>query len=59
MLDEINPEAVVEIDGGMNTNTLPQALKAGVQAFVAAHAVFDHLEGIEAGVRALRACFPD
>jgi ribulose-phosphate 3-epimerase len=59
MLDRINPEAVIEIDGGMNTTTLPQALKAGVQVFVAANAIFNHPEGIEAGVRALRACFPD
>jgi ribulose-phosphate 3-epimerase len=58
MLDEINPQAVIEIDGGINVETLPAALKAGVQVFVTASAVFKHPAGIAAGIHALRACFP-
>jgi len=57
-LDEINPQAWLEIDGGMNTDTLPRALKAGAKAFVAAHAIFDHPEGIAAGIHTLRSYFP-
>ncbi len=57
-LDEVNPQAWLEIDGGMNTDTLPRALKAGANAFVAAHAIFDHPEGITAGIHTLRALFP-
>ena len=57
-LDEINPQAWLEIDGGMNTDTLPRALKAGANAFVAAHAIFDHPEGIAAGIHTLRSFFP-
>ena len=57
-LDEINPQAWLEIDGGMNTDTLPRALKAGAKAFVAAHAIFDHPEGIAAGIHTLRSFFP-
>jgi len=57
-LKEINPTALVEIDGGINTKTLPLALQAGAQVFVTAHAVFDHPDGIEAGIQALRDCAP-
>jgi ribulose-phosphate 3-epimerase len=58
MLDRINPQAVVEIDGGITVETLPLALKAGVQVFVTATAVFKHPAGISAGIHALRQCFP-
>ena len=57
-LDRINPNACVEIDGGINASTLPMALKAGANVFVAAHAIFEHPEGINAGVKQLRAYFP-
>jgi len=58
MLDEVNPTAMIEMDGGLNSETIPLALHAGVQVFVAAHAIFDHPQGIKAGVQALKACFP-
>ena len=58
MLDAINPEAVIEIDGGITVKTLPAALAAGVQVFVTASAVFKNPAGIAAGIQALRACFP-
>ena len=53
-LDEVNPSAVLEIDGGMNTTTLPLARAAGAQVFVAANAIFNHSQGIPAGIKALR-----
>ena len=58
-LEIINPTACLEIDGGINLNTLPLALKAGANVFVAAHAIFDYPEGITAGVQQLRAHFPN
>ena len=42
MLDKLNPEALIEVDGGMNEKTLPLALEAGGQVFVASNAVFKH-----------------
>ncbi len=57
-LDRVNPEACLEIDGGINTDTLPLAIDAGANVFVAAHAIFDHPAGIAAGVSQLRALFP-
>jgi len=58
MLDSVNSQAMVEIDGGITTETLPAALKAGVQVFVTAYAVFKNPAGIAAGINSLKACFP-
>lgn len=54
-LDALNPEALLEIDGGITAKTLPLARQAGAQVFVAASAVFKHPQGIRAGVEALKA----
>jgi ribulose-phosphate 3-epimerase len=59
MLDRVNPRAMIEIDGGITPETLPAALKAGVQVFVTASAVFKNPAGIAAGMGALRGCFPE
>jgi ribulose-phosphate 3-epimerase len=53
-LDEVNPEAILEVDGGITAETLPLAYEAGARAFVAATAVFKHPKGIGAGIKALR-----
>ncbi len=58
LLEQVNPTANLEIDGGINASTLPQALKAGANVFVAAHAIFDYQGGIAAGIQQLRALFP-
>ncbi|MBN2500309.1 MAG: ribulose-phosphate 3-epimerase [Anaerolineales bacterium] len=58
MLDEINPEAIVEVDGGIDVNTLPQVIEQGAQAFVAASAIFKFPDGIAAGLGALKAKLP-
>lgn len=44
----------LEVDGGISVGTLPAVRKAGADAFVAAHAVFGHPQGIAAGIRSLR-----
>ena len=53
-LDAVNPQAHVQIDGGINAQTLPEAHRAGANVFVAASAVFRHPKGIAAGMAALR-----
>ncbi len=53
-LDKINPQALIQMDGGINAQTLPQAQTAGVDVFVAASAIFRHPQGIAAGMQALR-----
>ena len=57
-LDRVNPAVHLEMDGGINTDTLPLAIKAGANVFVAAHAIFDYPDGIAAGIQQLRALFP-
>lgn len=49
-----NLATLIEIDGGINSFTLPQAYEAGARIFVAASAIFKHPEGISAGVASLR-----
>lgn len=53
-LDALRSSAWLEVDGGIDTQTLPQMKEAGATAFVAATAVFKHPEGPAAGVRSLR-----
>jgi ribulose-phosphate 3-epimerase len=53
-LDEHSPETHLEIDGGINPQTLPLARAAGANVFVAASAIFRHPEGIAAGLAALQ-----
>lgn len=54
-LDALRSFAWLEVDGGIDTETLPKMKEAGATAFVAATAVFKHPEGPAAGVRSLRA----
>ena len=56
-MEQINSTANLEIDGGINSSTLPLALKAGANVFVAAHAIFDYPGGISAGIQQLRSHF--
>jgi len=50
-----NTTILIEVDGGMNAETLPAAFHAGANVFVAGNAVFKHPEGIASGVQTLRA----
>ena len=54
-LDALRSSAWLEVDGGIDRETLPQMKGAGATAFVAATAVFKHPEGPAAGVQSLRA----
>ena len=54
----VNPTAWLEVDGGINPQTLPLVVEAGANVFVAAHAIFDHPAGIAAGIQQLRSYFP-
>lgn len=58
MLDEVNPAAKIEVDGGINPQTMPKTLDAGAEVFVAASAIFDHPQGIQAGIATMRDVLP-
>ena len=53
-LDVINSSAWLEVDGGIDHETLPLMKNAGATAFVAATAVFKHPGGAPAGIKVLR-----
>lgn len=53
-LERKTTNTLIEIDGGIDENTLPEALAAGVDVFVAGNAVFGHSLGIGSGMKALQ-----
>ncbi len=55
-LDEIRSSAYLEVDGGISAETLPIMKAAGANVFVAGNAIFKHLKGTEAGIKALNEC---
>ncbi len=53
-LNALRSSAHLEVDGGINAETLLLMKKAGANAFVTGNAVFKHPQGSAAGVRALK-----
>lgn len=53
-LDAIRSPAHLEVDGGINNETLPLMKNAGATAFVAGNAVFKHPRGAAEGTRVLK-----
>ena len=53
-LNALRSSAWLEVDGGIDVETLPKMKEAGATAFVAATAVFKYPEGPAAGVRLLK-----
>jgi len=54
MLKDRNPNAIIQVDGGITKDTLPLAYKAGARCFVSATSIFKYSDGIAAGIQALR-----
>lgn len=54
-LDALRSSAWLEVDGGIDTETLPRMKAAGATAYVAATAVFKHPDGPANGLKILRA----
>lgn len=55
-LNALRSSAHLEVDGGVNADTLPLMKRAGANAFVCGSAVFKHPQGSEVGVRSLKEC---
>jgi ribulose-phosphate 3-epimerase len=53
-IEESGSPALVQIDGGVDIETLPAALEAGAQVCVASNAIYKHKQGVAAGIAALR-----
>ena len=48
------PGIEIEVDGGIDAQSAPLAVKAGATVLVAGSSVFGHTKGIKAGISALR-----
>jgi ribulose-phosphate 3-epimerase len=55
LLDRTGSQAQLSVDGGISTATAGTVTAAGASALVAGSALFGHADGVEAGIRALRA----
>lgn len=53
-IDALHSPCVLEVDGGVDSETIGPLVQAGARAFVAGTSVFRHPQGIAAGVAALR-----
>jgi ribulose-phosphate 3-epimerase len=53
-LDKLGSAAWLAVDGGINTQSLPLAVKAGADVFIAASAIFQNPDGIAAAIRSFR-----
>ena len=53
-LHESKTKALIQVDGGIDSQTAPLAAKAGAEVFVAASAIFNHEHGISEGITAIR-----
>jgi ribulose-phosphate 3-epimerase len=51
---ELAPGLEVEVDGGIDAQTAPEAVAAGATLLVAGSSVFGHPDGVAAGIKALR-----
>lgn len=54
LLQEIGSDAVIQVDGGIDAETIAAVYEAGARDFVAGTAVFGHPGGISAGIASLR-----
>lgn len=54
LIDETGSKAQIQVDGGIDSSMIKPVYDAGARNFVAGTAVFNHQDGIAAGIRALR-----
>jgi len=54
LIEELNPNCLLEVDGGVNRKTAPRVVEAGADVLVAGSAVFGGLDSVAENIRALR-----
>ena len=54
MIQRVNPACELEVDGGIDVATLPQAARAGADVFVAGSSVFGAADGIAGAIQRLQ-----
>ena len=58
MIDEIQPDCELEVDGGIEPHTIARVVEAGANVFVAGSAIFGAPGGAADGIARLRAALP-
>ncbi len=58
MISDRNLQTLIQVDGGIASDTLPITYQAGARVFVAATAIFKNPAGIAAGIQSLRSSVP-
>ena len=53
-LEETGSSAIIQVDGGVTSQTLSEAYQAGARAFVSGSAIFGHPDGVAGGIDLLR-----
>jgi ribulose-phosphate 3-epimerase len=54
MIDQARPGAELEVDGGIDAGTAPQAVQAGARVLVAGSSIFGAADGVAAAMERLR-----
>jgi ribulose-phosphate 3-epimerase len=54
LIQQTHSSALIQVDGGIDTENLPACHQAGARVIVSATSIFSHPQGIAAGVAALR-----
>lgn len=54
MIDKSSYKPLIQVDGGINKDTIKSVINSGADVIVSATAIFKYPEGIKAGVNALR-----
>ncbi len=54
MIEEINPDCLIEIDGGVSDKNIKELAEAGVDVVVAGSFVYKHPKGVESAISALK-----
>lgn len=54
LLNETGSDALIQVDGGIDKDTIRACYEAGASFFIAGSAIFNHEQGIAAGIKALK-----
>ncbi len=54
LIDQLGADIEIEVDGGINSHTIGAAISAGASVTIAGAGVFQHTDGIAAGISELR-----
>jgi ribulose-phosphate 3-epimerase len=54
MIEQVNPNCELELDGGIDPITAPIGVAAEADVLVVGSAIFDHADGVAAGVKHLQ-----